>query len=384
MKLALRIRRSAVRKRTPKGHRFGPDHGAFLAERKQECQSCRSKLNETLESTELPKLSEEQEFSMNTSFYRSLSILVLALLTFSALHADVTTRYKTEITMNPAVSAMIAGALKGTDLATPQETALRLKGSKGVSSSRGFISIIDFSSKEMTLLDVATQRYAKMTSEQFVDEAARAIPEIPATARDTMTAMKTSVSPPRLTGRTAFIQSVEAEERETIISIEGPNIPNAPASPSIRMVMQLWSAKTGEVVRVPAIRELTGYSLYSYSTMNPIASIDKLVKQLPGFASAFEPLMKEMQKVTPMMRIHIDLFMPGMAAMLQRMAAGGDAAGTSADDSTPFLQMNQEVVELSAAPVPDSVFQIPEGYQEVSAAKLVQALLVKGKAAVQQ
>ncbi len=155
--------------------------------------------------------------------------------------------------------------------------------------------------------------------------------------------MKTSVSSTRLTGRTATIQGVEAEEREIVVTVDGPPVPsassgNAPAGPSIRMVMQLWTAKAGEVTRVPAIRELTEYSLDSYATMNPIANIDKMVKQFPGLASALEPLMKEMHSRTPMLRMHVDLFMPAMVAILQRMAAVGDG---------PFVQVNYELVELS-------------------------------------
>jgi hypothetical protein len=48
------------------------------------------------------------------------------------------------------------------------------------------------------------------------------------------------------------------------------------------------------------------------------------------------------------------------------------------------MQMNQEVAELSAAPVPDSVFQIPEGYQEAPAADLIKTLLTKSQAAAKQ
>ena len=110
---------------------------------------------------------------MNNRFYRSFAILVLASATLSTLHADVTTRYKTEMTMNPALQALA----KGADLPAPQETSFRLKGGKGFSSSMGITSIVDLSTKEITVLDAATMGYAKMPSEQFVDQAARAMPE---------------------------------------------------------------------------------------------------------------------------------------------------------------------------------------------------------------
>jgi hypothetical protein len=316
---------------------------------------------------------------MSTRFCRRFAILVLAPVTLSTLYADVTTRYKTEMTIKPALQALAAGAMKGVDLVVPQETAFRLKGGKGFSSSMGFTSIVDLTTKEITVLDAATMRYAKMPSEQFVDEAARAMPQMPAGASAAMAAMKTSVSSTRMTGRTAVIQGVEAEERELVVTVEGPPIPNAPAGPSVRMVMQLWTAKASEVTRVPAMRELTGYSLYSFATMNPMANIDKMLKQFPGLAGAIEPLMKEMHSQTPMLRMHVDLFMPAMMAILQQMSAGGNAPGAGLDDGAPLAQVNYELVELSTAPVPDSVFQIPEGYREAPPSELIQAILSKSR-----
>lgn len=281
----------------------------------------------------------------------SFAILVLASFSLSTLDADVTARYKTEITINPATAAMTAGAVKGAELAAPQETGIRLKNGKGFSSSSGFSSIIDFPAKELTVLDHATMRYAKMTSAQFVEEAAKAIPEMPADARSAMAATKISLSAPRLTGRTATIQGVEAEEREIVVS--------SAYALAVRMVMQLWTAKASEVQRVPAIRELTEYSLYTWVTTNPVSSMEKIIKPLPGFGSVFQPIMEEMKTWMPILRVHMDVFMPGSAGL---------------DNSAPFFQINQELVELSTAPVPDGVFEIPAGYQEASPSELVQAL----------
>ena len=118
--------------------------------------------------------------------------------------------------------------------------------------------------------------------------------------------------------------------------------------------------------------------------MNPTAFMDKMMKQLPGLGGAFAPLMEEMQKGATVLRVHMDMFMPAMAAMLQRMPAGGNPSGASIDPNEPFMQMNQEVAELSAAPVPDSVFQIPEGYQEAPASDLIKGLLAKSQAAAKQ
>jgi hypothetical protein len=302
----------------------------------------------------------------------------------AALYADVTLRYKTETKMNPNLPAAMAAGMNGMGVATSQDSVIQLKGGKGLYTAAGFNSIVDFTTQEMTLLDATGGRYAKVTADQLGDALAGAMPKIPAEASAIMASMKTDVSPAKVTGRTAVIQGVEAEEREIVISIGGPAIPNMPAGPLVRMVMQMWTAKPGEVLRIPAIRELTGYSLWSYATMNPTAGIEGMMKLMPGLADTVTPLMKEMQKGTTILRTHVEMFMPMMAAMLKQMPAGANPTGGSLDPDAPLMQMNTEAVELSSATVPDSVFQIPEGYREAPASDVVKTMFAKFQPAVKQ
>jgi TonB family protein len=127
---------------------------------------------------------------------------------------------------------------------------------------------------------------------------------------------------------------------------------------------------------VPAIRELTGYSVWSYATMNPAASMGMVMKQFPGFADTLESLIKEMHQGTTLLRMHMDMFMPAMAAMLQRTPAGSNSLGAF-DPESPFMEINQEAAEISTALVPDSVFKIPEGYQEVVASEMFKGLIAR-------
>ena len=237
------------------------------------------------------------ELQMIAHRFCTLASVFLMPLTFSVLHADVTLRYKTEVKINPALPAQMAtGAMKGMVSALPQETVIRVKGGKGFSSEMGYNSIIDFTTNEMMFLDTAVKRYGRLKSDQFGKEMVGAMPEMRTDGRATGPSMKTDVSPARLTGRTAVIQGVEAEERELVFSMEEPAMPNMPSGPMFKMVLQFWTAKPGEVMRVPAIRELTRYSLWSYATMNPVSSLGSMMKQLPGFSDAIESMMKEKQK----------------------------------------------------------------------------------------
>ena len=310
--------------------------------------------------------------------FRAFASIFLLPLTLSVAHADVTLRYKMEFKTNPGLPAQMPAGFM------PQETVLRLKNGKGFSAFMGYNSIVDFTTREITLLDTAGKRYAKLPYDQFGEEMANAMPEMQAQTRAAMPSMKADVSPAGETGRTAVIQGVEAEEREIEVSVEGPAVPGMPAGPMVKIVVDLWRAKPGEVVRVPAIRELTGYALWSYATMNPIGFMGKMMKQLPGFSDIFEPLMKETQQGPTVLRMHMDMFMPAIAAMMQRMPAGSNPAGVSYDPNEPFMQINQEVAELSTDPVPDSVFQIPEGYREAAASDLIKGLLAQSQAAAKK
>jgi hypothetical protein len=320
--------------------------------------------------------------------FRVFASVFPILLAIPVLRADVTLRYKTEVTMNPNLPAQMAGAMagamKGPGSAAPRESVVRLKGGKGFYTAAGFNSIADFTTQEITLLDASTARYAKLNAGQVGKEMADAMPKMPAEASAAMASMKTDVTPARATGRTAVIQGVETEEREIVVSITGPAMPNMPPGPMVRMVMQLWTAKPGEILRVPAIRELTGYSLWSFATMNPAAGIEAIMKQMPGLSDVFEPIMNATQKGTTMMRMHTELFMPMMAAMLQLMPAAGNTGGASFDPDAPLMQMNLEAVELSTEPVPDSVFLIPEGYQEAVASDVIKGVFAKIQAPAKQ
>ena len=168
----------------------------------------------------------------------------------------------------------------------------------------GFKTIVDFTTQKMTLLDVENKRYGTFAADQLATELSKIFSEMPAQAREAMAAMKFGADS-KMTGRTATIQGIEAEEREAVITIEGPPMPNVPPGPMMRMVVQFWTAKDSETMRVPAIRELKGYNLWAYATMNPAASLEKMFQQMPGMGDVMGKFMKEMQaSKSALLRMH--------------------------------------------------------------------------------
>jgi hypothetical protein len=306
---------------------------------------------------------------------RRLTPLLLLPFTVSVLSADVTLRYKTEMTMNMSLPGGASKAAQGAmNAALPHDVTLLEKDGKTFSSFNTFNAITDFNTKQTVLLDTAGKRYAKIDAEKLAAEMAGAMPQMPAAANALPGSMKMNASAPSATGRTAVIQGIEAEEQEFVLTMDGPPIPGLPPGPMMREVLQLWFAKPGEVLRVPAIRELTGYAMWSAATTNPAGQLEAMFKQFPGGSDLLAGLVKNMQHGV-MLRMHVEMFMPSMAEMLRQIPAEDNPGAAAFDPDAPLMQMNQEAVEISSASIPASQFEIPEGFQEVAIADLIKDMI---------
>ncbi len=273
------------------------------------------------------------------------ALVLAALLAIPGLYADVTLRYKTEVKLNP----------EAVDTAT--ETLLQFKNGKGFTSQGALTSIYDSGKGEIALLDREGKRYATLPNAQFQQEITAAMPQMPKEARAVLDSMKTHAES-KATGRTATIQGIEAEEREITMTMEAGPMPNlpAPAGPMMRMVIHCWTAKAGEVMRNAAIREIAGYTR---------AAMSLAVGVCP-------------------MRAQFDLFMPMIGAMMKQAPPGRSPFGPNFDPDAAFIQMSQEVAELSNGPVPDSVFEIPKDYQAASVAEIMKDIVQKRQDAIRK
>jgi hypothetical protein len=306
-------------------------------------------------------------------FYR---LAMAGALLCATSYADVTLRYKTEVKMNPALPPqMTEQATKSMASAMPAEIVFQWKEGKGATSVGRYRTIVDVVKGQMTLIDPEKKRITTVTPDRFMEQMTKGLAEMPAEARAAMAAIKVSTDS-KITGRTETIQGVASEEREVTMSIEGPPVPNMPPGPMMKMTIQFWTAKQEEIMRIPALRELTGYNIWAFSTMNPASSMEKIFQQMPGSADGIGKFMKEMQSAKAVvMRTRMIMRMPALAAVVKQMGGG------EVDPESPFMEMTQEISELSSAPVPASVLALPEGYKEVPPEELVSEMMPKRPAA---
>jgi TonB family protein len=279
-----------------------------------------------------------------------LLCLALSFSVAPALRADVTVRYQTG--MNSA-----ALPPPGMDLSS----TVHIKGNKVSTTTGGITMIIDAVKQEITLIDAAHKALATIPASQYAKKVTVALPEMPADASETVQGMlaktKTKVES-RITGRTEAIQGIQAVEREITASLEMP-MPEGMPIPSmgIKMIVRTWTAKPEEVLRVPALRELAALNLWQKYFMDPGGSFLQFGQMAGGgMASLAEEMYQDRGVI---LRVSMEMSMPSMDALAgeQRSVATGPESSPQ-----PLFQTSMELVELSSAPLEDSLFRIPSEY----------------------
>jgi TonB family protein len=268
-----------------------------------------------------------------------LLCLGLFLTAAPALRADVTVRYRSDMTG--------ASMPSGMDLSS----STYIKGNKVRTAASGVTMIIDAVKQEITLIDAAHKTFATVPASQYAKSVAGAVPVAPGAASDEVQAMlakmKTKVDS-KNTGRTDVILGIQAVERETTATIEMP-MPGDMPGMQMRMVIHMWTAKPEELVRVPALRELAALNAWQQYFMNATGSLE----QLGPMASALAPLQDAMRTDGVILRTHEEMFMS--------MPMPG-AAAVSEPAPKPLMEMGMQLEELSAEPLDDALFRAPGDY----------------------
>jgi hypothetical protein len=170
---------------------------------------------------------------------RPLLLLAAAAL---SLHADVTLRYKIDST--PA-AAMPPGISE-----TP---VLRMKGARGATSIGRLDAIIDFNRRSVTVLDRDRKTFATFPISEFGQKAAQAKALRAGDGPNPLIPKLDTKS--RKTGRKTAILGIQAEETDITAAMDMDKV-------SFTMHFAYWTPTAAEVLRVPAIRELTALNLW--------------------------------------------------------------------------------------------------------------------------
>ena len=302
------------------------------------------------------------------------SIVPALALSMPGLRADVTLRYETEFKPAPALQAMMDQLVKTMQSGAGAGTTILMKGNQGYTTAGNWSEIFDFTKGDVTVINPRNKTFAAFPLSQLGDKMAAAMPQTTPqgmqAVQQILASMKTSVDS-KMTGKTAEIQGVQAEERQITFTIDFP-LPagmanQAGPSMNMKLVMHIWTAKKEEALRVPAIRELIGYQAWQRYIVNPVGIFEKVAATMPGLSNAIGPLIAELSKnQSVMLRTNTEIYMPFLAGVAKQMAAQGQSS-PAIDPDAPLVQINREVAELSTAPVDASLFEVPKDYTSVSA-----------------
>lgn len=311
--------------------------------------------------------------------------VVLMLLTLPALlRADTTLRFKMDMKLAaglpPAATEQMA---KNQDTQFPRETVVELKGDKGYSNAGRTISLMDLTKQEITLIDPQHKLFATVYIKDFPGAMAAAMPTMPPGAQKFLETIKPDFSMQK-TGKTDAILGVQAEETEWTISLQmtipaGLPLGLGTLKPGdtitlMKMVMRIWTPLPAEVDRVPALSEFAAHSWKQLSA-DPATSMQQLIPNLPGLSDGLAKIAEAMSKKTgPALRTHGELYVPVLAQLSGMMQGKMPPVLGTYDPSTPLVQTDTEIVEISSAPVDDSIFAIPSDYSATSLPDLLKAM----------
>jgi hypothetical protein len=151
-------------------------------------------------------------------------------------------------------------------------------------------------------------------------------------------------------------------------------IPGQENGLQINMKFQVWKPKPSELERVPALRELAAYNQHK-GLNDPATLLRQMFGKMPGMGENAGKMVEEISKggnVT--LGMHIGIFMPGLAKMMEQARAKGAAVPDLPDSDKPLAEVNMELKELSTDAVPEEVFAIPSGYKEAPMDELVKGM----------
>jgi hypothetical protein len=303
---------------------------------------------------------------------RRAAVVILLAAISPVLRADATLRYHTDVQIASGVGIPIA---PNRLLVGNPDTTVQIKGNKAYSSQGELTSVTDLTTQDMTLMDAANKRFATTNAGQYGQQLKAAMPAVPEQASAVLNSMKSHFESSS-TGRTAVIQGIQAEEQEFVLTMDmalpgGP----APSTPFMKMVMQMWTAKPEEMQRVPALQDFINYTAIANFSMNSMEAVKQIVSMMPGMGDGLGAMMAEISKKGSVsLRMHTEVSMPFLAAMMQQMPQQArQSLPAGLDPNGPLIQMTQELVELSSEPLQDALFVVPADYQMASLAEILKS-----------
>jgi hypothetical protein len=294
------------------------------------------------------------------------------LLSLAAIRADVTVHYQTTVTTSAILPPEAQEQLKK---AGGVPITMLVKGSKGYTLAGGFASVTDLATQTTTLMNTADKTFASVPMNEYdqIQAVSQLMPK-PSEETQNMLANMVANVQSKKTGRTEKIHGILAEERQIILTMNSKAATDQDkAGQLMRLVIELWSPAPGEGARVPALAEVERFSALSKTAMDPSAMIQQMLGPYSGVAKGYDTLAKELaERGSLLLRMRTSIYVPALTQTATALSQSGRQV-PAFDPNGPMSQITQEVVDLSTAPVADSIFAVPPSYKQSTVAEILKA-----------
>jgi hypothetical protein len=285
-------------------------------------------------------------------------------------HADVTLHQTMEFKMKVPMGPQMPAPFQG-----PLEMVSHIKGTRSQITVRGTVMITDTAKGEISIVDNATRRFATLPFADYLASLQKfaSLPTMPEEARQMLENIKAVVES-HDAGRSEKILGIDAAERDVVLNLTIPMPIPGQNGMQITGKFESWKPQAGEEQRVAALAELQKFYSQAQGIGDPTALMNQSFGTIPGLGEHFQTLVQELMKGGPFsLRIHGAFYMPELAAMMAQARAHGNTDADMPGPDTPLLEITIDTKDLTAEALPDSLFEVPAGYQRAEAAELLSA-----------
>jgi TonB family protein len=303
-----------------------------------------------------------------------LPAVLIGLSAGQAAWADLTIRYKMTFRAGSGMPPQVAKSLEDATRNIPTELVSQIQGDKVRSElPLGKTVLVDYGQRQMTILDIPGQRFATAPIGDFPKAQPGVSASIPAQVAEALRNLRFDVQN-RDTGRLTTINGMRAEESATVITV---SIPVSQGQPfKMQIDIGVFRPLEDEINRLPALQEYAAWSTRATASVNPADMLNGLFGEMPGLGEQMRTAIESLYKASsrPPLRINAALSVPGLMDLMRQQSPQGNGLPPGLDISGNLLEMNFELVELSATPLLPELFSVPPNLRSVSTADIMNPL----------
>ncbi|MGH9486818.1 MAG: hypothetical protein ACRD04_04425 [Terriglobales bacterium] len=269
----------------------------------------------------------------------------------------------------------------------PRSQVIEVHGQQALMRQGGMHVLENLATGQITLLYPAQQEYALTTAAELAQQVKTLRPQAPnlsAQQQQALAAMQISVDTQPAQPGTAILGVATRQNGVTIrlkmdlAKLAGRPLPAGTAAELdfMRIVEQVWTPSPAALQSNPALRQMATAGRQVQNMFSPMTGLQHMFPAAIG--SKLAPMIQAMEHTTqqgPALRVHMQIFMPMVAAMLkaaQRAHPGQPMP--SLDPNAPLMEMDMVATELAKRPLPAGDFRVPAGYRKVTASQILKAL----------